>query len=69
MIGDVRAGDIIDITYQETLESDQRVTHRCLVLAYKRRNSLTAGLEVAIRFGGMTIKAIYLVHSPKVVKI
>jgi hypothetical protein len=30
---------------------------------------LTAALEVAIRFGGMSIKAIYLIHSPKVVKI
>ena len=66
---DIRSGDIIDITYQETFESDQRVTHRCLVLAFKRRNGLTAALEVAIRFGGMSIKAVYLIHSPKVVKI
>jgi hypothetical protein len=66
---DIRPGDIVDITYQETFESEQRVTHRCLVLAFKRRNSLTAALEVAIRFGGMSLKAIYLIHSPKVVKI
>ena len=66
---DIRPGDIIDITYQETFESEQRVTHRCLVLAHKRRDSLTAALEVAIRFGGMTIKAIYLLHSPKVIKV
>lgn len=26
-------------------------------------------MELAIRFGGMTIKCIYLIHSPKVKKI
>jgi len=45
------------------------VTHRCFVLSYKRRKSLTATLEVAIRFGGMSLKAQYLILSPKVVNI
>lgn len=62
----IRAGDIIEITYQETFESESTVVHRAYVLAFKRRNSLTAALEVAIRLGGMNIKANYLVHSPKV---
>ena len=62
----IRAGDIVDITYQETFASVATVTHRAYVLAFKRRNSLTAALEVAIRLGGMNIKAIYLIHSPKV---
>lgn len=39
------------------------------MLAYKRRNSWTAAIEVAIRFGGMPLRCIYLVHSPKVKKI
>jgi hypothetical protein len=68
-MSDIRPGDIVDITYQETFESEQRVTHRCFVLSFKRRKSLTAALEVAIRFGGMSLKATYLIHSPKVVKI
>jgi hypothetical protein len=40
-----------------------------LVLSFKRKNSWTAALEVAIRFGGMSLKCIYLVNSPKVKKI
>ena len=39
------------------------------MLSFKRRNSLSAALEVAIRLGGMNIKAIYLIHSPKVKNI
>lgn len=45
------------------------MVHRAYVLSFKRRNSLTAALEVAIRLGGMNIKAIYLIHSPKVKNI
>lgn len=30
---------------------------------------MTAGLEVLIRLGGMNIKAMYLIHSPKVKNI
>ncbi len=45
------------------------MTHRGLVLSFKRKNSWTAALEVAIRFGGMSIKCIYLVNSPKLKKI
>ncbi len=40
-----------------------------MVLSFKRKNSWTAALEVAIRFGGMSLKCIYLVNSPKVKKI
>ena len=40
-----------------------------MVLSFKRKRSWTAALEVAIRFGGMSIKCIYLVNSPKVKKI
>jgi hypothetical protein len=39
------------------------------VLAFRRRNSYTAALVVAIRFGGVNIKAIYLVHCPKIRRI
>ncbi len=39
------------------------------MLSFKRRKNLSAALEVAIRFGGMSLKAIYLIHSPKVIKI
>ena len=45
------------------------MTHRGLVLSFKRKNSWTAAIEVAIRFGGMSLKCIYLVNSPKVKKI
>jgi len=45
------------------------VTHRGLVLSFKKKNSWMAALELAIRFGGMTLKCIYLVHSPRVKKI
>lgn len=69
LLTDIRPGDIVDISYQETFESDQVVTHRGLVLSFKRRNSWTAALELAIRFGGMSLKCIYLVHSPKVKKV
>lgn len=69
LLSDIRPGDIVDITYQETFESDQVVTYRGLVLSFKRRNCWTAALELAIRFGGMSLKCIYLVHSPKVKKI
>lgn len=69
ILGDIRPGDIVDITYQETFENDQTVTHRCFVLSFKRRNSWSAAIEVAIRFGGMSLKCIYLVHSPRVKKI
>jgi ribosomal protein L19 len=65
----IRPGDIVDITYQETLESEALVTRRACVLAFKRRNSLTAGLLVVVRLAGMNIKAMYLIHSPKVKKI
>lgn len=69
LLGDVRPGDIVDITYQETFENDQTVTYRGLVLSFKRRNSWSAALELGIRFGGMSLKCIYLIHSPKVKKI
>jgi len=69
LLNDIRPGDIVDLTFQETFESTQTVTHRGLVLSFKRKRSWTAALELAIRFGGMPIKCIYLVHSPKVKKI
>ena len=69
LLDDVRPGDIVDLTFQDTLESLQTVTHRGLVLSFKRKRSWTAAIELAIRFGGMSIKCIYLVHSPKVKKI
>jgi ribosomal protein L19 len=69
LLGDVRPGDIVEITFQETFESPQTVTHRGLVLSFKRKRSWAAALELAIRFGGMSLKCIYLVHSPKVKKI
>lgn len=68
-MADIRSGDIVDLTFQETFESPQTVTHRGLVLSFKRKRSWSAALELAIRFGGMTLKCIYLVHSPKVKKI
>lgn len=43
--------------------------HQGFVLSFKRRNKLTAALEVVIRLGGMNIKAIYMIHSPKVKNI
>lgn len=51
MLTDIRPGDIVDISYQKNFESDQVVMHRGLVLSFKRRNSWTAALELAIRFG------------------
>lgn len=69
ILADIRAGDIVDITYQETFENEQKVTHRCLVLGFRRRNSFTAALEVAIRFGGMSLKAIYMINCPRVKNI
>ena len=39
------------------------------MLSFKRKNSWSAAIELAIRFGGMSLKCIYLVHSPKVKKI
>ena len=39
------------------------------MLSFKRKRSWTAAIELAIRFGGMSVKCIYLVNSPKVKKI
>lgn len=39
------------------------------MLSFKRRNSLTAAIEMMVRLGGMNIKAIYLIHSPKIKNI
>lgn len=69
LLGDVRPGDIVDITFQETFESPQTVTHRGLVISFKRSKSWSAAIELAIRFGGMSLKCVYLVNSPKVKKI
>ena len=68
-MGDIRSGDIVDITYQETFENTETVTHRALVLGFRRKNSWNAAIDVAIRFGGMSLRCIYLVHSPRVRKI
>lgn len=62
----IRPGDIIQITYQETYQSENLITHRGYVVAFKRRNSLTAAIQMIVRMGGMNIKALYLIHSPKV---
>ena len=69
ILTDIRPGDIVDITYQETFENDQTITHRGLVLGFRRRNEWSAAIDVAIRFGGMALRCIYLVHSPRVRKI
>lgn len=38
LLDPIRAGDIVDITYQETYENESLTTHRGLVLSFKRRN-------------------------------
>lgn len=69
LLTDIRPGDLVEITFQQTFESPQTVTHRGFVLSFKRKRSWSAALELAIRFGGMSLKCIYLVNSPKVKKI
>ena len=68
-IDDIRPGDIVEITYQETFESDSTVTYKALVLAFKRRKSLSAVLDVCLRLAAINIRASYLVNSPKVKNI
>lgn len=42
------------------------VTHKALVLAFKRKKSLTALLECVIRLAGVNIRGQFLIHSPMV---
>lgn len=65
----IRPGDVVDITYQETYENEALTTHRGFVLSFKRRNELTAAIEMVVRMGGMNIKGMYLIHSPKIKNI
>ena len=69
LLTDIRSGDIVELTFQDTFESSQTVTYRGFVLSFKRRRSWSAAIELAIRFGGMPIKCIFPVNSPKVKKI
>mgnify|MGYP000923119896 CR=1 FL=1 len=63
---DVRSGDIVEISYQETFESDQIVKYRAYVLGVAKKNSLMSGLIVAIRIAGVNLQAQYPINSPKV---
>ena len=35
-------------------------------MSFKRRNSLTASIEMMVRVGGVNIRGMYLIHSPKI---
>ena len=69
LVGDIRAGDIVEITYQETFESEDVVKYKALVIAMTKRNSLMAGMVVIVRLAGINIQAHYPIHSPKIKNI
>jgi ribosomal protein L19 len=62
---DVRSGDIVEISYQETFEDEKVVKYKGYVIGVTKRNSLMAGLVLAIRLSGVNIQAHYLINSPK----
>lgn len=63
---DVRPGDIVEISYQETFENDKVVKYRGFVIAMVKKHSLMAGIVLAIRVAGVNVQAHYLINSPKV---
>jgi ribosomal protein L19 len=69
LMPDVRSGDIVEISYQETFETDKVVKYRGFVIAMTKKNSLMAGMVLAIRVGGVNVQAHYLINSPKVKNI
>lgn len=69
MLPDVRSGDIVEISYQETLEDEKVVKYKGYVIAVTKKNTLMAGLVLAIRIAGVNVQAHYLIHSPKVKNI
>lgn len=66
---DVRSGDIVEISYQETFETDKIVKYRGFVIAMTKKHSLMAGMVLAIRVAGVNVQAHYLINSPKVKNI
>jgi len=69
LMPDVRSGDIVEISYQETFETDKIVKYRGFVIAMTKKHSLMAGMVLAIRVAGVNVQAHYLINSPKVKNI